>query len=279
MIASLIITYNPKISQLDNKINYLVNSKKTKILVIDNNSSNKNEIKNYFNSFRDPSIFVIFNDVNIGLSSALNQGFDFIFKFIPNINWILTLDQDTLISKGYLNYFYENLISYNLDKVAVIAPQVNLIGKSIKQKKVNKWSYVNFAITSGCFIKISSWIEIGGFDDYLFIDGIDHDYCIRLIKNNYKIIKLTELVIDQTIGSPKIYNLFGLKEIYVFNHNFLRKFFIVRNRIYLTKKHKMNWILSFFSLLKIFLFLILFEDDKIKKIYFYFKGFIYGFKS
>jgi rhamnosyltransferase len=278
MLATIIITFNPQISQLIDTIKKL-NQFNNNILIIDNNSTNKKEMHDYFDFNTINTLNIIFNDINIGLASALNQGFNHFLNREPKIEWVLTLDQDTIISSDYLFVFFDNLKNVNIIKTALVSPKVKLVGKEYKNKEESNLSKSNFAITSGCFTNLSAWTSLGGFDDFLFIDGIDHDYCFRVMKNNLDIIRLNSLIIKQTIGTPKSFDFFGFKKFLVFNHSFHRKFYIVRNKIYLTKKHRMKWSITFLSLIKIFLMIIFFEDNKVKKLHYYLKGIKYGLKS
>src|SRR5699024_6976157 len=55
-------------------------------------------------------------------------------------------------------------------------------------------------ITSASCTSIKAWEKIGGFDDWLFIDLVDNEFCKRLVASGYKILRLNHLVLDQEFG-------------------------------------------------------------------------------
>jgi rhamnosyltransferase len=49
-------------------------------------------------------------------------------------------------------------------------------------------------MTSGCLTNLAIWDESGGFSDELFIDEVDHDYCLNVRRHGYRVVRLAGMV-------------------------------------------------------------------------------------
>jgi GT2 family glycosyltransferase len=67
-------------------------------------------------------------------------------------------------------------------------------------KKEPAEEYVDFCITSASCTNLNAWKNVGGFDEWLFIDLVDNDFCKRIIVSGYKILRINSLVLDQEFG-------------------------------------------------------------------------------
>ena len=114
--------------------------------------------------------------------------------------------------------------------------------------------YVNFCITSASCTSIEAWEKCGKFDEWMFIDLVDNDFCKRITLSGYKILKLNKWILDQEFGkiTPKSewkqQFWVGVSKI-MHNQNFakfsykksvspLRVYYTNRNIIYVNKKLK-----------------------------------------
>ncbi|MBZ4656142.1 MAG: hypothetical protein JG759_690 [Thermoanaerobacter sp.] len=233
-VSAGIVLYNPDISRLRENINAIL-PQVDFIVLVDNASQNIKKVESMYCNF--DNIFFIKNKKNLGVATALNQ----IVKFCEtkNVKWVLTLDQDSVVSHNLI----ENYVKYiSYDRVAIITPKIMYRNDSQNQsilvkKSEPQYEYVEKCITSGSFINIPICKEIGYFDDKMFIDLVDFEYCIRIQKANYKILRLNNVALNHQLGDLKIYNFFG-KKIFVTNHSELRYYYYARNSLYYLKKHK-----------------------------------------
>lgn len=272
MIGLGIITYNPEISVLKKNLDTCSN-KEMKIIIVDNFSSNIDEIINLITDYEDVSI--IKNKNNHGVASALNQIF-LCFKKLE-YKWVLTFDQDSLIPENLLDSMHDYL---SLNKAGIIAPYIKYKSNFKEMKSINKiMDEVDWCITSGSMINIDAWSDVGGFDELFFIDFVDTDFCYRMREKKYKIYRINNIELEHQLGNLRIYHLFG-KSIRVMNHNKVRKYYYTRNSIICHKKNK-----SFYKSKQMFkdiVFLLIktigFEKDKTEKIKFIIHGIIDGIK-
>ena len=158
------------------------------------------------------------------------------FAKIDKIDWMITLDQDSILSEDYIEIVYKYLKGKN---VAIYCPVIydrnrDIIDKTSVTKKGNTlYSIVEVdkCITSGAIYNVNIWESLGGFNEKLFIDGVDFEYCFRAKKSGYKIYQISELKLNHSIGNGKVFK-FGIMHVGVHNHSPFRKYYIARNRIY-----------------------------------------------
>lgn len=269
-VAAVIITYNVE-NDFKKRINKL-KGKVDEIIVVDNGSKDKtiSMLKEL-----EREITIIYLEENKGIAYALNKGINYSIK--KGYNWILTLDHDSIITddmiKNMLNC-YESFDEDFKEKVAMLVP-VHVEEKEYKSNaasiiQISSVSYMEVLteITSGALTKAEIYKNIGMYDEKLFIDLVDHDYCLYLNKKGFKIIQVKSAILIHNLGESVKKSLLGLKMIPT-NHSPLRRYYMSRNRHYIWDKYKNDfpkWVLKdkrrfITENLKI----ILFEDSKIEK--------------
>lgn len=273
-IAAGIVLYNPDLTVLNENIDSIVNQVDY-IVMVDNNSKDNliEDIKERYKEYKN--FYYIVNYENLGISGALNQIIEFCSK--KDIEWVLTLDQDSIcplnLIKTYKRYT-------EMPDVAIITPAItdrNLINEG--EKSTKKYIFVDRCLTSAALTNVRICKEVKCFDEKMFIDFVDFDYCYTLKENGYKIIKTYEVNLLHQLGDLEVYTILN-KKIFVSNHNSLRKYYYLRNAIYCYKKHKklmgLNILLRIIG--KIYIKTIIFEDDKLKKIISMNKGIVDGIR-
>jgi rhamnosyltransferase len=216
---AIIVTYNPEINSLVNNI-IAINIQINFLVVFDNGSKNIEEIKL---NCENLNILLISNMQNIGLGAAYNTVFK---KYIDSYDYFITFDQDTFILENTIHNLIK-LFSSN-DKVGITAPSFEK--RHLKKKDV--FSQETCVIQSCSIIKQSVLKDINFFNEWLFIDGVDFDFCLRAKKHGYTILKSNRILIQHSLGEKKKFFFF------VFNkHDFKRNFYIGRNHKFITLKY------------------------------------------
>ena len=277
-VAAIIISYNPDNNLLDS-INLLVNQVE-KIIIVDNGS--EPEKKRNINLIMDidkKKIEVIFNEENLGIATALNIGVREALN--QGYNWILTMDQD---SKASSNMVEKMLEVYNKiderERKEILSIFPNFVDERIQSIEENSnmdsYEYVDADITSGNLLRAEVFDKVGFFDDSLFIDLVDTDFCMRLNEKNIKMIKVRDAILYHSLGeSQSVKSIFG--KFNTSNHSALRRYYMTRNRFYIWEKYKdlnsftLNRDKKLFK--KEFIKIILGEKDKVNKIKMVFKGY------
>lgn len=137
--------------------------------------------------------------------------------------------------------------------------------------------FVESVITSGNLIKADLIRNIGFFNDNLFIDYVDYDFCCRIIENDLFIMKVNNAILIHNLGDT-MRKKFLWKDVEYTNHSYIRRYYISRNRFYVWNKYKHiapNFIYndkkeSLEEIIKI----LLFENNKILKLKMIIKGYI-----
>ncbi len=261
-IAAMVTLFYPQKENFKNIENYL--SEVDRLYVIDNtpNKNNQKELPNH-------KKIVYYNFDNIGVSKALNLAANLALS--EKYKWLLTLDQDTELTKKIVKKLKETASKEETSKIGIITPWHKTKLKIEKPKE--KVDYPQDVMTSGNLLNLEIWSSLNGFQEDFFIDGIDIEYGLRLKKNHYKIMRLNDLEINHDLG-----DIFYVGNKLCTNHNGLRRYYMNRNYHYIYENYK-NTDYQFCKFLisnyKTMLKVILFEKHKFSKVYGFCLGYIH----
>ena len=272
-ICGIIVLYNPDIDRLYKNVMALINQVE-ELVMIDNFSSNLQLVKSRLAGV--DRISYIVNKQNEGIAKALNQGMKFAQD--RNYKWALTMDQDSVVSDNLILAYSKYM---NWDKLAIICPLVEY--KNYYRKKDhtgNHYDYVEACMTSGSLTNVDAWKYVGGFDEWMFIDYVDNDFCTNLRLSGYKILRANNAILYHELGNAKKINI-GLCHIVVFNYSKIRNYYYVRNTIYYIKKYfsRINIIKFILILVYVESKKIIFENNRKETVSSFLKGFIDGIKK
>lgn len=266
MVLAGIVLYNPDEIRLHQNIETII-EQVDELILVDNNSNNYMSIVNKYSNVS--KIKILHNDKNNGIAYALNQ----ILKYANNnsYDYFLTLDQDSICKEGIIDNYKKYIDLPNVSMITCEIEDRNI--KSSKELQKENVIEIDRCITSGTFNKTKALLNVGGFDNKMFIDYVDFDICQLLKESGYKIYKINFVGLLHEVGKGKLVKILN-KEIYVYNHNDLRVYYYVRNAIYYMKKHKSksNNIKNFIRLNKRIIIIILFEKQKFLKLKAILKG-------
>ena len=276
-VSATVILYNPIDSVYNNILSYGLHV--THLIIIDNSTyHNVSLIKKLQSNL--PNITYIDNKKNIGIAIALNIACEKAIEY--RSDWILTMDQDSrfLDFPAYLQCLEK--INYIAD-VALLAANTMWNTEKIVKKTNCIYEEKFLVITSANLLNLKLFHTIGKFEEKLFIDMVDHDYCIRAQIKNFKILFFKNIIVNHSMG-----NLFKRKNLITgkirnkIEHNPQRVYYIVRNYLYTWKKYSKKFPEEFnlLKMLNIFFVhditkIILYEDKKREKIYAKFLGLIH----
>ena len=232
-IAAVIILYHPAkdtISNIKTYYDYV-----DKIFVFDNSEA-KSVVQDDLMKLSKIEFHQDFS--NEGIAKRLNEASEIALK--EQFEWILTMDQDTSFSADAICNYFDCFHHYkNKEKVAmfgtVFSRNTNIGGNDCKSKEVDK------LITSGSLLNLSLFQRIGEFDEALFIDAVDFDYCFRAIIAGFSVIQFSNIYISHLIGDEvdraSIKTLFLIKKKKEI-HSPLRLYYMYRNMLFLVEKYK-----------------------------------------
>lgn len=231
-IAAVIITYCPDLQRLNDNIkNVLSNHNLQKLYVVDNASSNVRELQTMLKDIARVQLLECKS--NIGIAAALNLGCK--YAQADGNTWVLTLDQDSVLEPNILEEFCHYVTQ---DELGIVCPRIEDRNMGRQYAKSDHGTeLINKCITSGNLVRLAAWNATGGYSEELFIDGVDFDFCIKIKKAGYQILRTNNVYLLQEVGHGHNLRLFG-RTLSVMNHSPLRLYYIVRNYLYLGKKHR-----------------------------------------
>jgi len=263
-IAGVVVIYNPNESVLHNIDSY---KKYVDHLFVVDNSEKKNEAV-ISSILHDEKCEYIDNDGNAGVASALNVGAR---KAISSgADWLLTMDQDSSFNGCSFNYLLDglNVLEETGAKVGVVSPA---------HKEIYESGYADKTVvmTSGNLVNLRAYEHIGGFEEKLFIDAVDYDFCLRLIIQGYKVLQVNQAVLTHALGDPKIIKLLG-RLVTVHSHSPLRRYYMTRNALYYWSRYFFKFptfiLLEMAKFSKNFVEILFVSNQKLKDLSFMLKG-------
>jgi rhamnosyltransferase len=278
----LIVTYNPDpelFAQLDSFYAQL-----EQVIIIDN-GSNPGARQRLMQEAqrRSPTLTVIFNESNLGIAKALNQGARWALE--QGFQNMLAFDQDSRPAPGMVATMLEVLAERGEEeRLAIVAPLVvdpivNIQARYLRPKynllferarcngKVLR--NVTYVITSGSLYDLKAYQDIGPFRDDFFIDYVDTEYCLRARGCGYRILVACEARLEHRQGERQT-RAFGGSKHYPTFHSPLRWYYSSRNRIAMLRKYAFrypHWLIyEMTASLYIIIKMILFEPQKLAKL-------------
>lgn len=270
LVAGVVILYYPDESVIENISTYAPFL--SRLYVIDNSEVENNslieKIKKTYN------VHYIKHGENLGISYSLNEA---LRLSQGTYQWLLTMDQDSKFYQNSVEEYVAALDGVDAD-VYGICPTYEHPERVGKENNVpGAFKVVEKCVTSGNIINVDIAIKSGGFNEKLFIDEVDNEFCYRCNRQKYKLLKYSKNILLHSIGHPARVNLFGF-HFTVLNESPLRQYYIFRNRCYVAKWYPEKRKEIFIDSLKWVARIILGEHKKIKKIKYVVRG-IWDFKN
>lgn len=234
-------------------------------VIVVNDSGQKYEL---LESISLDNVIVLNNHVNIGIASSLNVG----AKLARDLGYkyLLTLDDDSIISPNYVSELYD-FFNNKDNNACLVCGTYN----RVHADKLNGYKKKLVVITSGSLCRVDDFFSIDGFAEELFIDYVDFDFCLRMMKKtNASIYEVNSANFKHQIGESingKL--LLGLSS---FDHSAFRLYYQIRNLIYMIKRHSLSHPLLVVylsrNLVVLPLKILLIDSNKIKKLKLLIKG-------
>jgi rhamnosyltransferase len=259
-IAGCVILYNPQDETVRNIETYI---RQLDYLYLVNNGGAEKVIAKI--QARYPKIEVLDYLENQGIAHPLNVVLD---KTATQYNYLLTMDQDSSFSSGVIENYFSRIRENDGEAKNVASYAVNYA--QLNPQKL-KHKIITYYITSGSVLAIKNAIHLGGFDENLFIDQVDSEFAYRARINGYQIKTYFDLPLNHHLGNPTHYTVGGF-HFDVLNHSPLRKYYIVRNQIYVMRKYPFLKKAYTIYILKEMIKILFFEKEKIKKIRYIFQA-------
>lgn len=260
-IAGVVILYHPDQDVIHNIITYLHDI--SRLYVLDNSEKENDWLLKCFASHSEVK-YVPFGE-NKGIAYALNYALK--KAQLDGYSFLLTMDQDSSFPGENIKDYFKKIEESEKISNNIVSYALNY-GPLIKEKVENQ--IITYYITSGSVLNISRAMELGGFDENLFIDQVDSEFAYRARQNGLAIKTFFEIKLKHQLGNTKPYQI-GPYKFSVLNHGALRKYYIFRNLIYVSRKYPFLRKAYYKYIMKELIKIVLFEKDRGKKFkYIYF---------
>jgi rhamnosyltransferase len=271
-ISACVVLYNPG-ENIFNNVN-LILEQIQHLYIIDNSDLDKCKLL-----FDKENISYFKNKGNKGIATALNQAAR--QAIADGFNYLLTMDQDSILDPHLIDNYIKYLHSNISDRVGLLSP--NYLYKEYSNNTRQGRNYtVLLSMTSGSLLNLTAFKIIGPFVEELFIDYVDFEYCLRLGKKGYNIIKVHNANIYHNLGSIQ-QRKFLFRKVSITNHSPLRLFYRTRNRFYIYKSYLKDFpvfvIKDLFVFINELIKILFYEKSKREKFRWILKGFNYFLKK
>lgn len=200
---------------------------------------------------------------NLGIATGLSRIMS--YAETNGFDWVLAIDQDSVCKPGLVGEYCKYLD----------LPHVGILTCLITDRNFSQaygfgeeaYHEVERCITAGSFMSVDAYRHTDGYDERMFIDGVDWDICFNFRQHGYQIYRIDFDGVLQEVGHGKNVTLLGKKYI-AYDESPLRNYYGARNWVYLAKKYP-----EYVSMgknrmreLRVELIILLYEGDKIPKI-------------
>lgn len=166
----------------------------------------------------------------------------------------MTLDQDSIVLPNMVKCMlvtYDNVAECIKGRVMIVVPHYKerafLDTNSFTcNANANTYDIINTEITSGNLVRLEVFEKVGKYNEKFFIDFVDIEFCLRIKKRGYLIIRANNSMMLHRIGNSENHK-FLFTNCICTNHNFERRYYITRNRLYMWHRYfnvDYKWVLK-----------------------------------
>jgi rhamnosyltransferase len=145
---------------------------------------------------------VVRHERNRGIGAALNTGLDALSAGPAEVDHVLTLDQDSVLPEGYVASLVAAGRAAEAQgvQVGMVAPGRASGIRSGEGRRTGGVVLGKEPIQSGLLVPSEVLRRIGGFDEPLFIDGVDSEFFLRARAHGYLCVVAPEVHLEHRLG-------------------------------------------------------------------------------
>ncbi len=241
-IAAVVVGYNPDIKVLSHLLASLV--QQVELLVLIDNGGSEAYLE-HFPELRARIKYIALNG-NKGLGAALNIGFN--IAVTANMNYVVTFDQDSHAAPDLISSLHRAaLYAVNQDPNCIAVSPVFFDRRG--DEKVNFPFYrsvdnkiqavfasdnehglvkADALITSGMFVNTKAWKEGIHYDEGMFVDFTDTEWCFRVRDRGHSLYGCLDIEMGHALSDAPPVKFFGLN---FFRYSPVRRYFFFRNTV------------------------------------------------
>ncbi len=251
-VCAIIVTYSPDAALLQKLLNSIT-TQADGVVIVDNTSQPRSiDPDSMITAMNFPFHHAIAFEENRGIAAAQNAGIA--WARAQGFKYALLFDQDSVAAPGMVIQMVDiadDLIAQG-NKLAAIGPRYvdPRSGRSSYALRIGTFSthqavcesgvpeaviQSDVLISSGTLLILNSLEEIGPLDESLFIDHVDHDWCLRARHRGYTLYMACGAVLEHHLGAGRVrYWLGRWRSLPA--HSATRNYFMLRNILLLTRR-------------------------------------------
>jgi rhamnosyltransferase len=180
---------------------------------------------------------VLEQPANRGIGAALNAGIARLRELRPELGHVLTLDQDSHIPDGYVVDLLAagSAATHAGIRVGMVAP--DQVGSIIRLPSRPRGEVVlgGEPIQSGLLVPVEAFDRLHGFDEPLFIDGVDTDFYLRALDLRLRCVVAPGTRLEHRLGAA--IKVTGDRELPLVVASTFRYHYQWRNLVMLLRRH------------------------------------------
>ena len=188
---------------------------------------------------------VLRQDRNKGIGAALNAGITALLQEYSDLSYIVTFDQDSEPPAGLLHKYEQARQAAAADGLAVGSVSPESVSGSRVLSRGGSGGYLEAAepIQSALLVSRAALDAVGGFDEGLFIDGVDTDFYWRLRKAGFSAVAAPGVALEHSLGTRTQARFLGRplrvrnQPVELMQSAPFRYYYIGRNRIHLLRRY------------------------------------------
>lgn len=229
-IAGVVILYNPDsglTERIDTYLQYL-----DKLYILDNSEPGVPFLAPAY--LNNKKVHCVQDNENKGISVRLNTAASMAQQ--EGYEWLLTMDQDSFFPEDSFPSYLQCVEGYGAkDATAMFGV---LFGQQELQSKECTAEEVEQLITSGSIVNLKLFHKTAPFDEALFIDRVDQEYCLRARLMQYRIVRFNNIYLQHNLGiTTSGISFKNLKSTPRALHSPVRLYYMFRNYLYLKNKY------------------------------------------
>ena len=185
-------------------------------------------------------------DTNQGIARGFNVGIEAAASM--GATHVLLLDHDSIPSPGMVLILREALNKGRDKKVAAVGPRIHdprdhrelpfvqlgwLRNRHLRPRRGGQLTPCDFLISSGSLLPLDAYRKVGPFDESLFVDNVDLEWCMRARARGYSLYGAGSAELEHQLGDTRLPVGRRAKLIV---HSPERLYYMTRNRLLLYRR-------------------------------------------
>lgn len=239
MIVGLIAMYMPKKEEIKNIAKYI--DKLDYCFLLDDSARDNSLICKELTEKYPEKVEYYMNPCNIGLVGSVNNGFKMAIE--KGADWVLVMNPDGTFQNDSISIFRKYIVTNITDNVGIICPRFNI--DRHPREAGSGTREVKYPDMTGCLYNTKILSAIGFYDVNTYFYGLDLEYCLRVMKNGYKIIECSEAVLDHKPADTFNVKFFGKTIMKCGIDTPQRYYYQFRSAYYICKKYRSFYCFAF----------------------------------